>query len=133
MRNYYEMYLKLVETVDQQETEAKEEILSFIDKLYETFGRYIESIYRMERLLPILKFKYEGEDYRDRVMDLDNSRRTAHEAAMAGCRSINKICESYDMEPFFTEYEERSFYTDMIHALYNDFVNAGKWKGKEEH
>lgn len=122
MKNYYNLYLKLVDTVGKTKDQ---DLLKSIDMLFGRFEDYVNTIYNMERLLPILKFRYEGQEYRDHVMDLDSSRRSAHEAAMASCRTINRICESVGLEHMFAEYDERSFYTDMLIRLYNDFVSAG--------
>lgn len=132
MKNYYNEYMVLINTVKEKEKEDLDGMLNFIEKDYNSFEAYINSIYNMELILPMLKFKYEGQDYRDKVMELDSRRRSAHERAMGACRSINKYCEYYGLDQMFPDYEERSFYTDLIHRVYNDFVAAGKLKKREE-
>ena len=84
----------------------------------------------MEELLPYYQARYDGEEYRDKVQELDSRRRTAHEAAMASMYSLNKLCEFYELPHMFESYEYREEATEMLVEFFNDFVAAGVFKDR---
>lgn len=76
-------------------------VLKMIVNYMNALGDYVASVYRMEMQMPILRFRLDGEEFRDAVMDLDRARRIAHESAIAACGILNRICEKSGVENLF--------------------------------
>ena len=47
------------------------------------------------------RFRLEGDEFRDRVMDLDRRRKTAHDAMLGRVASLNRICSMVGCPAFF--------------------------------
>lgn len=78
----------------------KNEALDFLGAQLESFPRYANSVIRMEQMQPILYARYEGQELRDRVTDMDKNRRIAHEAAISSLNVLNRFSKNLGLEPF---------------------------------
>ena len=43
----------------------------------------------------------EGEEWRDNVMNMDKARRSRHEVALGAVNQLNRLADSFGMEPFY--------------------------------
>ena len=69
------------------------DVLSIIEDAMNSFSHYVNTVYSMEIHLQTLRFRLEGDAYRDAVMELDRRRHSAHEAAIASCAVINRVAD----------------------------------------
>lgn len=84
---------------DPDEIEYMEKYLT---ERIEKFPKYFSSVIMMETQMKIAAQLYDREDYQDRVMSWDRSRRMSHIAAANAINQINRLCiQNYDMEPIF--------------------------------
>ena len=60
-----------------------EDALDLIETNMNNLNGYVSAVYAMEVQIQTLRFRLEGEDYREAVTNLDKRRRNAHEAAIA--------------------------------------------------
>lgn len=78
----------------------KDDALDTIGDAMTSFVEYQNSVINMAIMQPMLYARYEGDDLRDRVMNLDTTRRMKHESAIANAKMLNRICDAYGLEPF---------------------------------
>ena len=88
---YKEMYEELVKAAVNDED--PDFIRQSITMCMQSFSAYVDVVYNMEVQIKIGATRYEGDDYRNFVMNLDAGRRAAHESAISHCSMLNKICK----------------------------------------
>ena len=71
-----------------------EDALDLIETNMNNLNGYVSAVYAMEVQIQTLRFRLDGEDYREAVTNLDKRRRNAHEAAIAACSILNRGCRS---------------------------------------
>ena len=62
---------------------TRDDLLRMIESNMNLLLDYVCAVFNMETQLPIFRFRLDGEDYRDAVMELDQRRRRAHNAAIS--------------------------------------------------
>ena len=66
--------------------------LSAFEATINSMGDYVNAVLYMETGIQVARFRLEGDEFRDRVMDLDRRRKTAHDAMLGRVASLNRIC-----------------------------------------
>ena len=79
----------------------------FWENTFLSFIKYINHVVRMEILLPMYRFRFDGEELRHRTMELDSTRRILHEAMIANVNILNRLCDKYGIERFMESTEDR--------------------------
>lgn len=64
--------------------------------------------------MPIIYAKYEGQDLRDAVQNLDAKRRHAHEHAISSCSILNRMAKQYNVSAFCPDIDQLSVTRDTI-------------------
>lgn len=90
---------KFVALVDAYRND--EMALELIENNMDSLNAYVTAVYAMEVQLQTLRFRLEGEEYRDAVMTIDRRRRNAHEAAIASCSVLNRIAAMEGVAPIY--------------------------------
>lgn len=120
-----EQFYQLINAVKNSNSEFVNEDLDFIDRGMQAFARYVDAVYRHATLIPIYSVRYDGEEFRDKVQDLDFARRTAHEAAIASCSKLNRICNQYNVKPFCPQTVDRYEIADFCGQVSMEFYLEG--------
>ena len=69
-----------------------------IGRALDAFPNYLNTVVRMTTMQPIIYARYEGQEIRDRISDLDSRRKSAHEHAISSITMLNRICDAYGTE-----------------------------------
>ncbi len=77
------------------------EVLEIVEETIESYGDYLNYVYKMESLRVILKIKLEPADYRKRIEEMDANRTNIHNAAISSTKILNRLCEAKDLPLFF--------------------------------
>lgn len=101
-----------------------EDILTLIEDSMNTLSSYVSAVYAMEVQIQTLRFRLEGAEYRDAVMELDKRRRSAHEAAIASCSVLNRVASILGTEVMYTgnlddRYEVADFCIAIVEELFH--------------
>lgn len=107
-----EKFAALVEAAKNDED--REFLLETIEDKVKAFPRYVETVYSMEVLTPIIYARYEGAEIREKVTALDESRRMAHESAIASCSCLNRLCGMMGIENLCPETDNRAIVADFV-------------------
>ena len=76
----------------------REDALDTISSAFNSFPAYHNTVIRMTAIQPIIYARYEGQELRDKMEDLDNTRSSAHESAISNISMLNRICDAYGVE-----------------------------------
>lgn len=107
--------------------EDGQEVVDLIVDRMNKLGAYVESVYTMEVTLPSLRFRYEGEEYRDKVMALDSRRRSAHEAAIAAVAQLTRWAKAVGVDPMFVgDLDDRYAIADFCMEAVKTFFRNGR-------
>lgn len=120
------IFLSLVEA-----NSGNEAILRGIQRSMNALGEYVNAVYTMELKMPILRFRLEPAEFRDAIMELDRTRRDAHEAAIDACRILNRMCEKAGLENLYPgnideRLEVAEFCMTVVSTLFEDRVGVRK-------
>lgn len=116
-------YMELVNSWAAEDVEVVDLIVDRMNKL----GDYVESVYMMEVTLPTLRFRYEGDEYREKVMALDSRRRSAHEMAISATTQLTRWAKIVGAEPMFAgDLDDRYEIADFCMEVVNEFFNGGR-------
>ena len=103
----YEKYVALVNAIMGEEDELVWELL--VDNM-RAFPEYVNQVYNEAAMVPIIRFRYEGEVLRSSIEALDRNRRMAHNAAINSCNIINRMCDKYGVDRFCIDAEKADRY-----------------------
>lgn len=76
----------------------RDDAFNTIAEAFNSFSAYQNTVIRMTAMQPIIYAHCEGEELRDKMTDLDNTRHSAHESAIANLTMLNRICDAYRTE-----------------------------------
>ena len=98
------------------------DMLEFLEDAGNRFVNYVDSVVRMEKNIPIIRFTKEGQDLIDAIEGLDRTRRNYHEAAIAAVKSLGRAARADGLEPIFDGDEtDRQAIADFCLAFVNEF------------
>lgn len=121
-------YIDLIKAIcedSKDDEESRDMTLDFIDGRMKSFIAYEQSIQNSEILIPVLRFTKDGEELKDKIMELDNDRRNKHDVAIGSLNSINRKCQELGVKPIspFT-YEDFKTDYDRSPLQNRDFRDA---------
>jgi hypothetical protein len=110
---------------------GNEKHLNFLERQLKAYPDYVRSVVNMESVIPILRATKDGDEFRQKVQELDSTRKVYHDAAISACTSINRLCEILKVEPFFEgdvsdRHQVANFAGRFVDELYYKGINRGK-------
>lgn len=107
----------------------KEEAFEFLTNSLDAFPNYCNTVISQQIRTPIVYAQCEGEDLRQRIMQLDTTRRNAHERAITAFNSLNILSERLGLEPFTSvNTKDRYAVQDEVANYVNEVYNQGTGK-----
>jgi len=117
---------KLIDTVIKENQPRKNSELKIINDFINDCGNYIEKVTAMESALATQRFRLDPQDYRELIIQLDRSRKIAHDAVMAMTRVINRLCLAYDIPQVYEGDDERILVAEFAKEVVDDFFTERK-------
>lgn len=74
------------------------DMLSIVHDLVENSHRYITAVVNMENSITTMRFRLDGEDYRQYMQNLDTARRIVHNALISSVKIVNRLCNEEKIE-----------------------------------
>lgn len=116
---------KLVEAIRMQVTDEPEDFLELVEKDMCSFGEYVNAVMSMEVGINIARARLEGEELRDRIMQLDQRRRDCHEMAIVGVKRLNRFAEQFNVPKIYLgDVEDRYSVADFCMETVNEFFST---------
>lgn len=110
-------FLQLVKSCGKDE-----ELFDFIEMGMNAMVNYVGKVAHMEYCIPLYNGRYEGQEYRDKVQELDERRRMAHESAISAVDSLTRLAKNLGVEPMFDgNLEDRYQIADFCEAMVREF------------
>lgn len=106
-------------------------MLESLEDYMSTLAEYVTRVYAMETQMPILRFRLDGDDFRNAVMDLDKRRRAAHEGAIASISVMNRMAKMANVEVLYDgDLEDRlavaDFCMETVKVFFDNRVDGSK-------
>lgn len=135
-KTYLQKQAELINKMRGNDGKLDEMSASFLTRAFTAFPDYANIVIRQQTMMPIWQARYEGQEFRDRVSELDTSRRNAHEAAISSVNMLNRMCAKHGLEPFFDgntadRYAVADFVGDYVNEVYNHGIGKSDDKGRE--
>ena len=84
------------------------EDLKILEEMLNQCGQYIEKVNNMGNLTAVAKFYMDGDEYRERLSNIDKTRCSVHNGLIVSVKLVNKLCQLYNLEPiFYGDIEDR--------------------------
>lgn len=71
-----------------------------LERIFMAFVDYANCVIRMQVMVPIWRNRYEGEDLRDKIQEIDHTRRIYHEAAISSLVKLNRLCKMHGLPAY---------------------------------
>lgn len=124
---------RLQETNYQLFDGSKEDAMDFLEDRLEAFPKYANVVIRQQIMMPLWRMRFEGQDLQDKIMDIDKSRRIAHDNAISSVNILNRISRTLDLEPFADiDTTDRYVVADFIGQYISDIYNKGIGKNFDD-
>lgn len=68
----------------------------------------------------------EPEEYREHLVNLDKSRKIAHDSLIVSTRLLNKLCRLYDIEPIYKGSDSRIEVAEFAKQVVDEFFAERK-------
>lgn len=117
---YREKFIALVKAANKNA-----DVLTVIEDQMNNLGSYVSTVYAMEVQMQTLRFRLDGEEYRDAITTLDSRRRSAHEAAIAGCSVLNRVAGMLGAAPLYAgSLEDRHEVADFCISIVDELFHG---------
>lgn len=104
----------------------KDEAMDFLSHQLMAFPKYANVVIKEQIMTPIWRNRYEGQDLRDRIQDIDDKRRSAHENAIAATNVLNRLSKNLDLQPFADiDTTDRHAVAEFVGGFVNEMYNDG--------
>lgn len=137
MSTILEREQNLIKAMKQQNFQTffegdSEDAFNDIGRALDAFPNYMNTVVRMTHMQPIIYARYEGQEVRDRISELDNRRRSAHEHAISSITMLNRICDAYGTERIADiDTTDRYAVADFVGQYCSEIYESGKSKNPE--
>lgn len=100
--------------------------MDFLERNLTSFPDYANVVIREQIMHPIWRVRYDGQELRDRIQDLDHTRRIKHDAAIASVNVLNRFSKNLGLEPFADiDTSDRHAVAAFIGSYVNEMYNNG--------
>lgn len=135
-KTYLQKQAELIDKMRGDDGKLDDMSARFLTNAFVTFPDYANVVIREQTMLPIWAARYEGQEYRDRVSEIDTRRHNCHEAAITGVNMLNRMCARHGLEPFFDgdtndRHAIADFVGDYVNEIYNHGIGKTDDRGRE--
>lgn len=128
---YLEKEQRLIQRLNEtnyEQFDDKNDALTFLEQQLTAFSDYANVIIREQVMMPIWKAKYDGQELRDQIQNIDTTRRRMHDGAIASVNILNRLSNNLGLEPFVDidtndRHEVAKFIGEFIGETYNIGIN----------
>ena len=92
---FIEKQMELMSAMKQSNYELfdndAEDAYDTLERIFSAFVEYANCVIRMQVMIPIWRNRYDGEELRDKVQDIDQARHVYHESAISSLKQHNGL------------------------------------------
>lgn len=120
-------YNRLFQTISSSKDEFAKDDLDTIDDALTQCRRYVEVVDTTEQQIKLAYVRFDGEDLREKVVNYDRQRRSAHESAISSANMLNRLSNLYGCEKIYSGGEDRLEVADFcLEVVVQIFENRRK-------
>lgn len=121
----HDAYVTLAELLKASNSPDAMDDLEALDDAMTSFREYVNKVDMGEQQIRLAAVRFEGQQYRDMVMEYDLRRRSQHETAIVNARLVNRLAQLYGVGPLFTgddkeRYQVADFCLDVVVQLFQN-------------
>lgn len=80
----------------------------------------------------LLSGRWTIEQYQDKIVSLDQSRRMAHDRAVDACKILNRMCDMHKVEHICPDKYDRATVADYVGNVMQEYYQEGLSKQREK-
>lgn len=104
----------------------KEEAFDFLGARLQAFPDYVNTVVRMETMMPIWRARFDAPEYQEHVQRIDTERKHCHDAAIASVDILNRVSNNLGLEPFAqVNTKDRHAVAEFVGAYVNEVYLHG--------
>ena len=94
-------------------------------------AEYQYHVYHMTMIVPVLREKYGGQEFRERFGEIDTTRTNKHEAAIIATKILTRLATAKGIQPMFrgdlsSRYDVAEFAGNVVDVFYRDGQSRAK-------
>lgn len=124
---YKERVAGLLNAIDRQcpiGDELRDMCFDLVERGLRHYAEYVNCVYNMETRIAIARFHANDvEEYQNVVRGMDESRRIAHEAAIASVNIIDRLCDKFGVEPIYGGSQDRVAIGDFCGMIVSEYFD----------
>lgn len=128
---FIEKQMELMSAMKQSNYELfdndAEDAYDTLERIFSAFVEYANCVIRMQVMIPIWRNRYDGEELRDKVQDIDQARHVYHESAISSLKQLNRLCSIYGLSPYADiDTSDRYAVADFVGTWVSEIYEDGK-------
>lgn len=101
-----------------------QDCLYLVNDMVESCRTYVGTVVNMENAIGTMRFRLEGQDLRQFIQNLDNSRRVAHNALIANVGIVSRMVKQAGLEPAYTgDIQDRQEVAEFAKLVCNEYFD----------
>lgn len=118
--------MDLIDAIQGSQETHKHQDLEAVENFVSDCGAYVDRVTAMEAALASARYRLEPEDYRQLIVQLDRSRKYAHDALIASVRLVNRLCGLYGVDKVYDGPDERILIAELAIEVAAEFFKERK-------
>lgn len=110
---------KLITAINNHENdpEMRDMYNNAVKSMLRSCSKYIHLVVNQEQRIQMAHFRMENDEFREYVINLDSTRRYAHESLMSEINVCNRLCEIVGVEPIAPDVAKDDRETYSVFAM----------------
>ena len=123
----YGEYKHLFSVISASKDEFAKDDLEAVDDALSQCRRYVEVVDATEQQIMFAQLRFEGTEYREKIMQYDKTRKNAHESAIVSVNMLNRISANYNCQKIYSGSSDRLEVADFcLEVVVTLFENRRK-------
>lgn len=117
---------KLKETNYEFFDNDREEAFEFLETRLKALPKYVNTVVKESIMLPIWRDRYDGQELRDKIQDMDAKRKIVHDKAIASLTALNRLSQNLGLGLFADiDTNDRHAVAEYVGEAVNIVYNEG--------
>ena len=112
--------------VEKMEEKNATDDIEIVQGFVQDCSRYVNAVVNMENAITVSRFILEPDAYREHLVNLDKSRKIAHDSLIVSTKLVNKLCRLYDIEPVYKGSDSRIEIAEFAKLVVDEFFAERK-------
>jgi len=112
--------------IEEMEKKSAKEDIEIVQSFVQDCSKYVDAVVNMENAITVSRFILEPDAYREHLVNLDKSRKIAHDSLIVSVKLVNKLCRLYDVDPIYKGSDSRIEVAEFAKQVVDEFFAERK-------